>query len=296
MADPALMRIGPNIVGHIRKRRATGMSSPYVFISYSRQDRNFVERLSGALKVAGVQTWIDVDNISAGANFQKEIEKGLLQAQVLLYVASRSGTTSNYFMVRELEAFMHGAGRVIPIIIDDEGPDALPLRIAGIQYADFRSDFDVAVQSLLKEIRSLQGPAPVAPAKAKSRGYVFISYAAEDATFVKDLKLYLKGRGYTYWDFQESERNYQVDYTLELEGVITNAEATLSVISPDWKKSPTTLQELHFSKDVHTPVFLLRVREPGPTFVLAGMTFIDFTGTRKEGFAKLDGEMQKVGL
>lgn len=271
------------------------MNSPYVFISYSRQDRDFVERLSGALKVAGVRTWTDVENISAGANWQNEIEKGLLQAQVLLYVASRSASASKW-MLYELHAFMRGAGRVIPIIIDDEGPTTLPLLLQSIQYADFRSDFDVAVQSLLKGIRSLQGQAPVAPAKAKSKGYVFISYAAEDAIFVEELKLYLKGRGYSYWDFRESERNYQVDYTLELEGVITNAEATLCVISPDWKKSPTTLQELHFSKDVHTPVFLLLARAPGPTLALAGMTFIDFTGTHKEGFAKLDGEMKKFGL
>ena len=282
-------------VGHLWKLQATDMNSPYVFISYSRQDRDFVERLSGALKVAGVQTWTDVENISAGANWQNEIEKGLLQAQVLLYVVSRSASMSKW-MEYELVAFMRGAGRVIPIIIDDEGPTALPVLLRDIQWADFRSDFDVAVQSLLKGIHSLQGRTPVAPAKTRSRGYVFVSYAAEDATFVEDLKLYLKGRGYSYWDFRESERNYQVDYTLELEGVITNAEATLSVISPDWKKSPTSLQELHFSKDVHTPVFLLRVRDPGPTLALAGMTFIDFTGTLKAGFAKLDGEMKKFGL
>lgn len=271
------------------------MNSPYVFISYSRQDRDFVERLSGALKIAGVQTWTDVENISAGENWQNEIEKGLLEARVLLYVASGSASTSKW-MEHELITFMRGAGRVVPIIIDDEGPTALPLPLRDIQWADFRSDFNVAVQSLLKGIRSLQGRTPIAPAKAKSRGYVFISYAAEDVTFVEDLKHYLKGRGYSYWDFRESERNYQVDYTLELEGVITNAEATLSVISPDWKKSPTSLQELHFSKAVHTPVFLLRVRDLGPTLALAGMTFIDFTGTRKAGFAKLDGEMKKFGL
>jgi hypothetical protein len=230
------------------------MTNPYVFISYSRQDRVFVERLSAALREAGVQTWTDVENISAGANWQDEIEKGLLQAQVLLYVSSRNASTSKW-MEQELYAFMRGPGRVIPIIIDDDGATTLPPLLQQIHWADFRSNFDFAVQSLLRGIHSLQGSAPVPPAKATSKGYVFISYASEDATFVEELKLYLKERGYSYWDFRESERNYQVDYTLELEGVITNAEATLSVISPDWKRSPTSLQELHFSKDVQTPVF-----------------------------------------
>lgn len=62
---------------------------------------------------------------------------------------------------------------------------------------------------------------------------MFISYAAEDGAFVGDLKAHMKGGGYTYWDFRESQRNYQVDYTIELEGVISDAEATLSVVSPD---------------------------------------------------------------
>jgi hypothetical protein len=32
------------------------MSKPYVFISYSRQDREFVETLTDALSAAGVET------------------------------------------------------------------------------------------------------------------------------------------------------------------------------------------------------------------------------------------------
>jgi hypothetical protein len=120
------------------------MSNPYVFISYSRQDRNFVERLSAALKFAGVQTWTDVENVSAGANWQNEIEKGLLQAQVFLYVASRNTSTSKW-MEQELAAFMRGTGRVIPIIIDDQGPITLPALLQQFQWVDFRSDFDAAV-------------------------------------------------------------------------------------------------------------------------------------------------------
>lgn len=48
------------------------MTSPYVCISYSRQDRQFVERLSRELQLAGVETWTDTQNISAGANWQQE--------------------------------------------------------------------------------------------------------------------------------------------------------------------------------------------------------------------------------
>jgi hypothetical protein len=71
---------------------------------------------------------------------------------------------------------------------------------------------------------------------------------------------------------------------------------TLSVVSPEWKRSPTALQELHFSKEVGTPVFLLKLRDPGPTLAIAGMTYLDFIGKRREAFAKLDVEMKRKGL
>lgn len=271
------------------------MSKPYVFISYARQDREFVERLTDALSAAGVQTWTDVSNIAPGQNWQAQIEQGLLGAEVLLYVSSRN-TSASQWMERELHAFTGGTGRVIPLILDAVGEQSLPNALRQFQWADFRGDFNVAIQSLVKGVASLQQSKPLARPEAKSKGYVFISYASEDEAFVEELKTHMKGRGYTYWDFRESQRNYQVDYTIELEGVINDAEATLSVISPDWKKAPTALQELHFSKEVRKPVFLLRCRDPGPTLALAGMTFIDFTGTRQAGFEKLDQELVKFGL
>jgi TIR domain len=167
------------------------MSSSVVFISYSRQDREFAERLSSELQAAGIRTWTDTQNIQAGANWQQEIENGLLQADALLYVASGQASSSNWIEY-EVEEFLRRKGRVIPLVIDDAG--------------------------------------------------------------------------------------------------------TLSVVSPDWKKSPRALQELHFSNEVGTPVFLLRLRNPGPTLALAGLTFIDFTEAPSSGFQKLASEMQAVGL
>ena len=271
------------------------MSSQYVFISYSRQDRQFVERLSRELQLAGVQTWIDTQNISAGANWQQEIEKGLLHADVLLYVASGQAASANWIEL-ELQARLRGTGRVIPLVIEAAGPLSMPPALQASQWVDFRVDFQDAFAQLLGSIQELRGDAPVKPLPKQSKGYVFISYAMEDAAFVLDLKVFLAERGYSFWDFQTSKRNYQLDYTLELEERISNAEATLSVVSPNWKKSGTALQELHYSKEVGTPVFLLRLENPGPTLALAGRTFIDFTESRAFGFQTLASEMQIVGL
>lgn len=271
------------------------MANPYVFISYARADRAFVDRLSSELQKAGVKTWVDTQDIEAGANWDQEIEKGLFRAGVLLHVASKNSATSSW-LGAELQAFLRSNGRAIPLIIDNSGPEALPDALKSIQWVDFRMGFEPALSSLLRGIQSLRGDSPIPEHAAKSKGYAFISYATEDTEFVEELKVFLAGRGYGFWDFHTSKRNYQIDFTLELEERIQNAEATLSVISPSWKKSKTALQELHFSDEVETPVFLLRLVHPGPTFALSGKTFIDFTVTRELGFERLAEEMRDVGL
>jgi hypothetical protein len=40
----------------------------------------------------------------------------------------------------------------------------------------------------------------------------------------------------------------------------------------------------------------LKVRDPGPTLAIAGLTPIDFTGERNEGFASLEKELKRKGL
>lgn len=277
---------------------------PVVFVSYSRRDRAFVDRLASALHKKGVNTWVDTQNILPGSDFSQSISHALQQASVLLLVASvHSGTSA--WVLAEVQAFAAGGGTVIPLIIDDEGESSLPAHLQTVQWVDFRQDFGGAIDTLVRGIQGRQTTpisepreptTPIPEPRELSKGYVFISYSTEDDAFVGELKTFLAGRGYSYWDFHTSKRNFQIDFTLELEDRIRNAEATLSVISPSWKKSRTALQELHFSKDVDTPVFLLRLADPGPTLAIAGLTFIDFIKSREQGFSKLAGEMQEVGL
>jgi hypothetical protein len=274
------------------------MADSYVFISYSREDRTFVGRLADTLRKAGVQPWTDVENIAPGANWQKEIEKGLLNASVLIYVSSKNSLSSEW-MKEELTEFLYRKKQIIPIIIDDEGASKLPFPLRGIQWVDFREDYSVAFQNLLKGIHLLQQvqqPEPIERPELKSKGYVFVSYAEEDSQFVEELKSFLGIHGYAYWDFRESERNYEVDYSLELESVIKDAAATLSVISPNWKQSRDSFQEFLFSEHVGTPVFLLKAGEPGPTLKLEGLNYIDFTIDRDKGFGKLERALKRKGI
>src|SRR6185369_5096895 len=127
-------------LGHQPHPCSTGsnwdMARPYIFISYSRQDRDFVEKLADELRDAAIHTWTDLENISAGQDWAKELERGLLAASALVYVSSKHSSQSRW-MDAELNAFIKKQGRVIPIVIDDAGANNLPLPLRRIQWADF---------------------------------------------------------------------------------------------------------------------------------------------------------------
>ena len=47
-----------------------------VFLSYSRKDLAFVERLAKDLKAAGLQVWYDLSGLRIGMHWGKEIQFG----------------------------------------------------------------------------------------------------------------------------------------------------------------------------------------------------------------------------
>jgi hypothetical protein len=82
----------------------------------------------------------------------------------------------------------------------------------------------------------------------------------------------------------------------ELEGVIGDAAATLSVLSESWKDSKWTIREYFYSEEIGLPVFLLRAKQMKPSLAVAGSTYIDFASDAESGFRKLDRELRRKGL
>ncbi len=270
------------------------MNKKYVFISYSLQDRSFVEKLVHDLRSAGIETWNDINQISAGENWQKAVVRGMKQASAMLFILSKHSIESNR-MAFELGVCHHINGITIPVIIDDEGKDNN--YTSGNQMVDFRGDYDTGLESLKKCLIEIVGSGPpLSSEKHKIKGYVFLSYAEEDTVFLGELRKFLGNHGYAYWDYAESDRDYHAQFFLELESVIRDATATLSILSPSWKQSQWTIKEYLFSEEINTPVFLLKANEIGPTLAIAGMPYIDFIKNREIGFDKLAKELRRKGL
>ena len=272
------------------------MVSTYVFMSYARRDRHFVDRLSADLQSAGIRTWRDIDQIQPGDQWQHAIEDALEEAVALLYVSSQN-TEGSRWMEAELLSFFRSGRIVIPVIIDDEGERALPAELRQFQWVDFRESYDEALRSLLAVFPStVKSESVIQAPKQKSKGYVFVSYAEEDADFVESLRAFLKDHEYGYWDYAESDRDYHSQFVRELECAIEEAVATLIVLSEAWKCSRWTIREYFFSEELGKPVFLLKAKGMKPSLAIAGYPYIDFIASVDAGFQKLDKELRRKGL
>jgi hypothetical protein len=282
----------------------------YAFISYVYRDIKFVDLLVDELHKAGINTWLDAREIKPGSEWGDAIADALKDADAVIAIASVDSIRLGYVQA-DLKRALFLNKLVIPIVIDENSQRRLPDYLRELQPIDAHDPHrnypssdrenpylpEAALKALIERLpESVQQPKPVRRQAPKSKGYAFISYAEEDSEFVHELRDFLKERGYGYWDYQDSDRNYQTQLFLELEEVIRGAAATLSVLSPDWKKSTWAAKEYLFSEEVGTPVFLLMAREMGPTLVTAGIAYIDFTRSKQSGYDKLDRELRRKGL
>ena len=80
---------------------------------------------------------------------------------------------------------------------------------------------------------------------------------------------------------------------MELESVINDSIAVLSVISPDWKKSRWSVRDFFYSEEIGKPVLLLRAKITKPILAIAGLPYIDFVEDNGKGFEKLGKELKK---
>ncbi|MBE7170783.1 MAG: TIR domain-containing protein [Williamsia sp.] len=129
------------------------MESIKYFLSYSRQNIQFVRKLAADLNQAGIQVWLDQADIAPGSRWDDSIEHALKDATGLLIVLSEASVKSQNVM-DEVSYAIEQHKRVVPVMIEDCVP---PFRLARFQYIDFRNDYEVAFQQLLKTLQAPPG-------------------------------------------------------------------------------------------------------------------------------------------
>ncbi|MGF1569065.1 MAG: TIR domain-containing protein [Nodosilinea sp.] len=89
-------------------------SVPDIFISYSRQDQDFVRPLSQALKQNHYRVWVDWENIPIAADWTQEVDEGIVAAHTFIFVISPDSVLSEHCQW-ELERARACNRRIIPI-------------------------------------------------------------------------------------------------------------------------------------------------------------------------------------
>lgn len=107
------------------------------FISYSRNDIEFVELLNNKIREWGFNVWFDGESLIAGENWRDGIDEGIDQAQALILVITKKSMISKY--VAYEWAYALGARRkVIPLFLESVRPHPRLQSIQGIHFKDHR--------------------------------------------------------------------------------------------------------------------------------------------------------------
>ena len=120
-----------------------------VFISYSRRDKVFTQKLYEALKASGREIWADWDSIPAASDWFAEIKDGLEKADTIVFVLSPEWLKSNECRKEYDHAVLMGK-RLLPILYQMVDPKDVPAELAKINWVYMRDtdDFDAAFQVL----------------------------------------------------------------------------------------------------------------------------------------------------
>ena len=92
------------------------------FISYSRNDKEFVDTFRARLEASNLRTWYDQRNINDMGEWERQIHDGLAQSDVFILVVSANSLESEHVR-KEVdwalsESTGHFEGRIIPVLID----------------------------------------------------------------------------------------------------------------------------------------------------------------------------------
>ncbi len=124
-----------------------------IFISYSRKDKAFVQRLVEALNAQGRDVWVDWENIPLTAEWLEEIYKGIESANTFAFVISPDSVRSEVCNL-ELSHALEYRKRLVPIVrrelIEPHDQAALHPSISSHNWVFFREEdnFETAFNKL----------------------------------------------------------------------------------------------------------------------------------------------------
>lgn len=126
-----------------------------IFISYSRIDKDFVEKLHATLASSGFDVWIDWEGIPPTAEWMREIRSAIDAADSIVFILSPESVRSEVC----LEEIAHAANqqkRLIPLVYREVDAGSVPEAVAALNWIFLREtdNFDEACDLLARAIET----------------------------------------------------------------------------------------------------------------------------------------------
>src|SRR5512145_839357 len=90
----------------------------HIFISYSKKDVGYAEKLINALRHEGFNPWFDIEGLEAGTHWQNRLQKQIFTCDAYILLMSRNAFNSKW-VPDELVTAKTKNKPIFPILLDD---------------------------------------------------------------------------------------------------------------------------------------------------------------------------------
>ncbi|MCI0608220.1 MAG: toll/interleukin-1 receptor domain-containing protein [Anaerolineae bacterium] len=106
----------------------------HIFISYSKKDIVYAEKLINALRREGFNPWVDIEGLGAGTSWQTRLQKQIYTCDAYILIMSKNARSSKWVPDELVTAKTRGKP-IFPLLLEDT---QLFLAIQTIQFEDVR--------------------------------------------------------------------------------------------------------------------------------------------------------------
>jgi hypothetical protein len=125
-------------------------SEPFIFISYSRKDKDRILPVLRSLQRNGYRIWYD-DGVRGGQNWRQAIYSKIQECTEFLLFCSISSMTSKY-VSEEMDAAEIADKHMVPVRLDNEDyPFEKKVRLHHLDFLEYDSDLERKLESALAE-------------------------------------------------------------------------------------------------------------------------------------------------
>ena len=120
------------------------------FLSYAREDRKFVEQLRADLIAAGLEVWVDVEDIPGGARWRERVTRGIEACKAFVFVISPDSVASA--PCQEELSLAGSFNKLVVPVVRRTVSDELPPELSEFEWIFIGEDVDPDVETRNREI------------------------------------------------------------------------------------------------------------------------------------------------